>query len=168
MSIHHTVLQFSSVQSLSHVRLFVTPWTVARQAPLSVGLPRQEYWSGLPVPPLGDLPEPGIKPLFPVSPALQADSLPLCHLGNPCLPGCLTGLQACKPTRCPALRRKKAPGYSHRDINGLSDRGSYTSETTPHCEHRQGVAAILATRGRRLPFIGKLTSGWLITRETSG
>ena len=46
----------------SHVRLFVTPWTVARQAPLSLGFPRQEYWSGLPFPP-GDLPDSGIEPL---------------------------------------------------------------------------------------------------------
>ena len=47
---------FSSVQSLSHVRLFVTLWTVAHQAPLSMGFFRQEYWSGLPFPSPGDLP----------------------------------------------------------------------------------------------------------------
>ena len=52
-------------QSLSHVYLFVTPWTVARQAPLSVGFPRQEYWSGLPFPSPGDLPDPGIEPSSP-------------------------------------------------------------------------------------------------------
>ena len=52
------------------------PWTAARQAPLSVGFFRQEYWSGLPFLPPGDLPDPGIKPVSPVSPALQADSLP--------------------------------------------------------------------------------------------
>ena len=46
----------------SHVRLFATPWTVARQAPLSMGFSRQEYWSGVPCPPPGDLPDPGIKP----------------------------------------------------------------------------------------------------------
>ena len=51
----------------SHVQLFVTPWTVDPQAPLSVGFSRQEYWSGLPCPPTGDLPNPGIKL---VSPAL--------------------------------------------------------------------------------------------------
>ena len=51
----------------------VTPWTVARQAPLSMGFSRQEYWSGLPFPSPGDLPDPGIEPR---SPALQADSLP--------------------------------------------------------------------------------------------
>ena len=57
-------------QSLSHVRLFVTPWTVARQAPLSMGFPRQEYWSGLPFPPPGDLSDSGIKPESPAAPAL--------------------------------------------------------------------------------------------------
>ena len=56
----------------SHVRLFVTPWTVARQAPLSMEFSGQEYWSGLSFPSPGDLPDPGIEP---GSPALQADSL---------------------------------------------------------------------------------------------
>ena len=46
----------------SRVRLFATPWTVARQAPLSMGFSRQEYWGGLPCPPPGDLPDPGIEP----------------------------------------------------------------------------------------------------------
>ena len=53
-----------------------TPWTVACQAPLSMEFSRQEYWSGMPFPSPGDLPDPGIKPL---SPALQADSLPPSH-----------------------------------------------------------------------------------------
>ena len=56
----------------SHVRLFATLWTVARQAPLLVGLSRQEYWSELPFPSPGDLPDPGIEPR---SPSLQANSL---------------------------------------------------------------------------------------------
>ena len=60
------------VKSLSLVRLFVTPWTVAYQAPPSVGFSRQEYWSGLPFPSPGDLPDPGIKPR---SPSYQADAL---------------------------------------------------------------------------------------------
>ena len=55
---------------------FATPWTVARQASLSVGFPRQEYWSGLPFPPPGGLPDPRIEP---VSPALQVNSLLLSH-----------------------------------------------------------------------------------------
>ena len=61
------------VKSLSRVRLFGTPWTVAYQAPPSVGFSRQEYWSGLPFPSPGDLPNPGIEPR---SPALLADALP--------------------------------------------------------------------------------------------
>ena len=59
------------VKSLSCVRLFVIPWTVAHQAPPSMGFSRQEYWSGLPFPSPGDLPDPGIEPR---SPALQADT----------------------------------------------------------------------------------------------
>ena len=58
---------------LSRVQLFATLWTVARQAPLFMGFSRQEYWSGLPFPSPGDLPNPWIEP---GSPALQADSLP--------------------------------------------------------------------------------------------
>ena len=61
------------VKSLSRVRFFVTPWTVAYQAPPSVGFSRQEYWSGLPFPSPGDLPNSGIEPR---PPTLQADSLP--------------------------------------------------------------------------------------------
>ena len=61
------------VKSLSRVRLFTTPWTVVYQASPSMGFSRQEYWSGLPFPSPGDLPDPGIEP---GSPALQADTLP--------------------------------------------------------------------------------------------
>ena len=61
------------VKSLSHVQLFATPWTVAHQTPPSMGFSRQEYWSGLPFPSPGDLPNPGIEPS---SPTLQADALP--------------------------------------------------------------------------------------------
>ena len=60
------------VKSLSRVPLFATPWTVAYQAPLSLGFSRQECWSGLPFPSLGDLPNPGIEPR---SPVLEADAL---------------------------------------------------------------------------------------------
>ena len=57
-------------QWLSHVQLFVTLWTKARQVPLCMEFSRQEYWSGLPFPTPGDLPDPGIKPTFLPSPAL--------------------------------------------------------------------------------------------------
>ena len=60
------------VKSLSRVRLFATLWTTVQQAPQSMGFSRQEYWSGLPFPSPGDLPDPGIEPR---SPALQADAL---------------------------------------------------------------------------------------------
>ena len=69
----YTLLHFMKVEvkSLSRVRLF-DPWTVAHQAPPSMGFSRQEYWSGLPFPSPGDLPNPGVEPR---SPALQADAL---------------------------------------------------------------------------------------------
>ena len=69
----------------SCVQLFVTLWTVCLQAPLSMGFSKQEYWSGLPCPPPGDFPNPGIKPASPTSPALPVDSLPLSHQGSPSL-----------------------------------------------------------------------------------
>ena len=65
---------------LSRVRLFATPWTVAYQAPPSVGFSRQEYWSGLPFPSPGDLPDPGIEL---GSPAFQADTLTSDPPGKP-------------------------------------------------------------------------------------
>ena len=60
------------VKLFSHIQLFVTPWTVAYQAPPSMEFSRQEYWSGLPFPSPGDLPDPEIEP---TSPALQANTL---------------------------------------------------------------------------------------------
>ena len=76
-TLHNTFLYFTftvkvKAKSLSRVQLFVTLWTVAYQAPPSMGFSRQEYCSGLPFPPPGDLPDPGIKP---GSPALEADAL---------------------------------------------------------------------------------------------
>ena len=65
-------LRQGKVKSRSRVRLFATPQTVAYQAPPSMGFSRQEYWSGLPFPFLGDLPDPGIEPR---SPTLYADAL---------------------------------------------------------------------------------------------
>ena len=67
---------------VSHAQLFATPWTVAHQAPLSMGFSRQECWSGLPFPPPGDLPNAGIELASPASLALQTDSLLLNHQGS--------------------------------------------------------------------------------------
>ena len=75
----------------SHIRLFVTLWTVTHQAPLSMGFSRQEYWSGLPCSPPGDLPNPGIKPASPTLLHQQVDSLPLSHQGSPAVSR--TGIQ---------------------------------------------------------------------------
>ena len=69
-------------QSLSHVQLFVTPWTAVRQAPLSMGFSRQGYWSGLPYPPPGVL-DSGIKPASLMSLALSGEFLPLGSPGKP-------------------------------------------------------------------------------------
>ena len=68
------------VQSLSRVRLFATPWTVAYQAPQFMDFSRQEYWTGLPFPSPRDLPYPGIKPR---SSALRADTLPSAYVLSP-------------------------------------------------------------------------------------
>ena len=70
-------------QSLSRVQFCATPWTVAHQAPLSVGLSWQENWGGLPFSPPGDLPDPGNKPTSPVASALQADSVAAEPAGKP-------------------------------------------------------------------------------------
>ena len=88
------------IQSLSHVQLFVTPWTVARQAPLSMEFSRQEYWSMLAFSSPVDLSNPGIEPL---SLACQADSLPLSHLGSPAILGGYLGTTASMDTHqlCP-------------------------------------------------------------------
>ena len=66
-------------QLLSHVQLLATPWTIAHHALLSIAFPKQEYWSGFPFPPPAILPDPEIKPLIPVSPSLQENSLQLSH-----------------------------------------------------------------------------------------
>ena len=73
---------WKKVKTLSRVRLFATPWTVANQAPPSMGFSRQEYWSGFLFPSPGDLPDPGIEPR---SPAFQADALSSEHQGSQCL-----------------------------------------------------------------------------------
>ena len=74
----HTMLS-----CFSYVQLFLTLWAVAYQAPLSMEFSKQEYWSGLPCPPPGDLPDPGIKPEFLTTAVLSGGSLPLAPPGKP-------------------------------------------------------------------------------------
>ena len=78
----HGAVCCAVLSCLSRVPLSATSWTRAHQAPLSMGFSRQEYWSGLPCPPPGDLPDPGIEPASSVAPALQADSLLLSLQGR--------------------------------------------------------------------------------------
>ena len=84
VSAHMSKCVFMCVCVLSHthtvscVQLFATPWTAAHQAPQSMGFSRQEYWSGVPFPPPGDLPDPGIEHLSLASPDL-ADDAPALH-----------------------------------------------------------------------------------------
>jgi hypothetical protein len=80
---------------------FTTPWTVADQAPLSMGFPRREYWSGFPFPSPGDLLNPGMKLK---SPAWQADSLPPSHQGSPQYQNCIQAkLLQLYPILCNAM-----------------------------------------------------------------
>ena len=101
-----------TTQSLSCVQLFATPWTVGCQTPLSMGFPRQEYWSGLPFHPPGDLPNPGIEL---TSAALQADSLPLSHYWRSSIPS-LMYVQTFRPIYVcisfPHIFSSSGPGYS--------------------------------------------------------
>ena len=78
-----SLIGFLGTHVCSVVSDSVTPRTAAHHASLSMGFSRQEYWSGLPRPPPGDLPDPGIKPMSPASPALQGDSLPTESPGKP-------------------------------------------------------------------------------------
>ena len=71
---------YACAVAVSRVQLSVIPWSIAQQAPLSMGFSRQEYWSGLPFPSPGDLPDPGMES---GSPSWQVASLPLSHLGSP-------------------------------------------------------------------------------------
>ena len=89
------------MKSLSRVRLFATPWTVAHQAPPCMGFSRQEDWSGLPFPSPGDLPYPGIEPR---SPTLQGDALPTEPPGKLTVVGCKENVDSrISPGRHPAL-----------------------------------------------------------------
>ena len=71
------------LSGFSPVQLFATLWTVAHQTSLFLGFSQQEYWSGLPCPPPGHLPDQGTEPMSPTSPALQADSFATEPLGKP-------------------------------------------------------------------------------------
>ena len=116
------------MKSLSRVWLFVTPWTVAYQAPPSMGFSRQEYWSGLPLPSPGDLPDPGTEP---GSPALEADAL----TSEP------PGKQSCLQTQGPDKVRFQVPGVR----TSTSCSGGHSSTSNRH--HRRHHPKILTPLG---------------------
>ena len=112
-----------NVPVLSRVWLFVTPWTITHQTPLSTGFSRQEHWSGLPCPPWWDLPDPGIKH---VSPESQADSLLLSRQG------------AIPPSpRPPAPPKKKKKIVFRKSINRISSVSGQACSGEPwHCNRK--------------------------------
>ena len=151
------------VKSLSRVRLFATPWTVACQAPLSMGFSMQEYWSRLPFPSPGDLPHPGIKP---GSPALHADFLPsnketACRCGRPGFNpwvGKIPWRRKWQPT--PVFLPRESHGQRDGQTIGYSPRGHKESETTEcalmrTCFTFGGLCLYLEGKFRqRINFIG--------------
>ena len=103
----------------SHIQLFKILWSVARQAPLSMGFSRQEYWSGLPCPPPGDLPDPGMEPTSPAAPALAG--------------GFFTTSATWKAhiytLLCIKQITNKEPTVQHRELGSIFCNGLYGKET---------------------------------------
>ena len=110
---------------MASVWLFVTPWAVVHQAPLSMGFSRQECWSGLPCPPPGDLFNPGIQPESPVAPASQADSLPLSHWVSPICYWLANTLSGYLPWES-ELRYKETLACTGREKNEESEWDDYS------------------------------------------
>ena len=131
-------------QLLCYVWLFAMLWTVARQGPLSMGFPRQEYWTGLPFPPPGDLLNPGIKH---ESPAIQADSLLLspfkmhiCYLINKHhgFPGVSEG----KESACKLGDPGPIPGSGRSLEKGMATHSSVLARRFPWTEEPGGLQSI--------------------------
>ena len=125
------------VKSLSRVQLFRTPWTISYQAPLSMEFSRPEYWSGLPFPSPGDLPNIGIEP---GSPALQADALPSEPPGKPMisLKPTLIRLVSPAPTPMTALKLpfKSSVSDLDNDLNPIAN--SQSSSNLTYFGHELG------------------------------
>ena len=106
-------LSASLLSCLHHFQLFTTLWTVAHQAPLSMGLSRQEYWSGFPSPPPGHLPDPGMEPA-PLQLLISGGFFTAESTGKPHKPVCAKLLQSC-PTVCDPMDCN-LPGPSGHEI----------------------------------------------------
>ena len=101
---------------LSHIQLFAAPWTVTRQAPLSMGFPRQECWSRLPFPTPGDLPNPGIEPHLQHLLHWQVDTLSLSHQGSQITNLFFTDSKDCQPFHQGRCAKKHNPVMTIRFI----------------------------------------------------
>ena len=148
-----STVSLSRVSMLCHVRLFVTPWTVAHQATLPMEFSREEYWSGLPCPTPGDCPTPGIKP---GSPALaggffnteshRGSSSLLYHLAILNLPSCLSSLGNFEPSELLILY----PQYQeHVSLQQMKASTSFSLRLSPNC--KQVVATITVVFSEQLP-----------------
>ena len=109
-------------------KTFVTPWTVAHQASLSMGFPRQEYWSGLPFPFPGDLPDPEVEP---ISPALAGRFFSLSHQGNPCAESLQLCPTLCNPMDC-SLPGSSIHGILQASILEWVAMPSFRGSSRPH------------------------------------
>ena len=102
---------------LSRVRLFATPWTAACQAPLSMGFSRHEYWSGLPLPPPGDLPDPGTQLQSPVPPVLAGRFFTVTHFIRLLLLllSCFSRVRLCATPEMAAHHALPSLGFSRQE-----------------------------------------------------
>ena len=131
----------------SHVQLFATLWAVAHQAPLSMGFPRQEYWSGLPLPPLGNLPDPGVEPTsLCVSCIGKVGSLPLAPPGK-----------TPPHTHLPTHIHTYAYTYTHAHISAYMHTHihTYKSVSQEHLGCYRKSQNLPATRWMSLSWMGK-------------
>ena len=134
------VCTYVKVKSLSQVQLFATPWTVAYQASQSMEFPRQEYWSGLPFPSAGDLPDPEIEPR---SPTLQADALPSEPPGKPVY---VCGMYVCIFTLEPGIEPSSPMSPALADefftTNTTWEANTYISHKIYHLNHLKLCASV--------------------------
>ena len=128
------------MKSLSHVRLFVTPWTVAHQAPPSMGFPRQEYWNGLPCPPPRDLPTPEIEPMSPVCISCVG-RWTVHHLSSHATTKRAKITHAATKTRCSQMNKyflKRKMGFPHSSVGKESACNAGDPGSIPGLERSPG------------------------------
>ena len=137
-------------KSLQSRQLFATPWTVAQQAPLSKGFSRQEYWSGLPCPPPGELPNLGIEPCLLHLLHWQTGSLPLAPPGKPTL-SLESGTKPVSSVKCQRVNGGRKEGNEDRRLINHTRKRFVTHLVQSHCfaERLKGLqgSSVLGERG---------------------